>query len=77
MNTYMKPIKNIDVTDCLDILNDIKDDVRGIFALVSGLQDPNDPDSWSYGLIADLSYSIADTLENVVNCLENDEAARS
>lgn len=77
MNVYMKPVKNIDISDCIDILNDIKDDSRSVFMLTSGLVEPKDPDSWSYNLIADLSYSIAAALENVVNCLENDEAARS
>lgn len=76
MNTYLQPVEGFDNLDCFDILNDMRSDLLGLHHLALAVS-VSESDAQGYRLISNIAYSMACTLEKVVNTWERGEPGAS
>ena len=77
MNVYTEG-KEIERADCLDVLNDMEKDLRGLFILTNDAATSDGEDEpWAYSLISDMTYQMAETLHGVVKALKGEGAANA
>ena len=73
MNGYTEN-REVTRTDCLDVLNDIERDLRGLFILTNDASTSDgESEPWAYALIADMAFQMAEGVSRVVAALKTDE----